>query len=239
MSTPCAPPPRIVDRTARAPAKFRGHLREPAEPDLAVLHQTGVGRSIWAEDSPAWDRVRAHFVVLPSGEVRRNHDPLVRLRYGSRWWNPRAVTIEIAGNFPTRLAAGARPIWWNPKRMGQDRIAERPEQVHAARALLAHLRSVLPGLRYLGAHRQIEAAKAGCPGPDVWAEIGEFALRDLGFDLAPTDPRGLAIPDTWRADPTIPPDAAGASLPGPSPGPTSRPYMGPAAPPGPSPFAPG
>lgn len=240
MSTPCAAlPPRIVDRTAHAPAKFRGHVRAPAEADIAVLHQTAVGRHLWGEESPAWDRVRAHFVVLPSGAARRNHDPLVRLRYGSRWWNPRAVTIEIAGNFPTRLDAHGRPIWWNPKRMGQDRIAERPEQIHAARALLAHLRATMPALRYLGAHRQIEQAKPGCPGPDVWREVGEFALRELGFELAPDDPRGLAIPDTWRTDPTIPPDdAPGDAVAGRYPTPTDRSTTGPTAVPAPSPFAP-
>jgi hypothetical protein len=203
----------LVDRTAHAPTDFRGRIREPGEVDLAVLHQTAVGRALWDEDSTAWDRVRAHLVVLPSGAVHLNHDPLVRLRYGSRWWNTRAVTIEIAGNYPTRLDSQGRPVWWSPERMGQDRIEDAPEQVHAARAVLAWLRSRYPSIRLLGAHRQIEQAKAGCPGPSVWREVGEFALRELGFELVPTDPRGLDIPTTWRAAPLIP-AAPGASMPG-------------------------
>lgn len=204
---------QLIDRTAYAPAEIRGRLRQPDEVDLAVIHQTAVGRALWSEESTAWDRVRAHIVVLPSGTVHLNHDPLVRLRYGSRWWNPQCVTIEIAGNYPTRLDAKGRPRWWSPERMGQDRIEDAPEQVHAARAVLAWLRSRCPSIRLLGAHRQIERAKAGCPGPSVWREVGEFALRELGFELIATDPRGLDIPSTWRAAPLVP-AAPGASTPG-------------------------
>lgn len=238
VSKPCAAPP-IVDRTAHAPASYRGRTRAPDEPDLACLHQTAVGRDLWPEDSPAWDRVRAHYVVTPAGSIRCNHEPRIRLRYGSRWWNPRAVTIEIAGNFPTCFDAHGRPVWWSPERMGQDLAPERPEQIHAARALLAYLRATMPALRYLGAHRQIERAKAGCPGPSVWAEIGEFALAHLGYQLAPTDPRGLDIPRDWRTDPTIPQDATGATLPGRQVTPTDRSTTAPTAVSVPSPFAPG
>lgn len=123
--------------------------------------------------------------------------------------------------------------------MGQDLAPDRPEQIHAARALLAHLRATMPALRYLGAHRQIERAKAGCPGPSVWAEIGEFALANLGYQLAPTDPRGLDIPDDWRTDPTIPQDVPGGAVAGRYPTPTDRSTTAPTAVPAPSPFAPG
>ncbi len=212
----------LIDRTAHAPAEFRVRVRRPGEVDLVVLHQTAVGRALWSEGSTAWDRVRAHLVVLPSGAVHVNHDPLVRLRYGSRWWNPRCVTIEFAGNFPTRVDAADRLYWWSPERMGKDRIEDAPEQVQAARALLAWLRSRYPGIHLLGAHRQIEAAKAGCPGPSVWREVGEFALRELGFELVATDPRGRDIPAGWRRAPIFTgpgPLTPGAPHPPPSPPP--------------------
>jgi hypothetical protein len=186
--TPSAPAGR-VDRTAYSPEDYRVRMRDPDEVDLAVLHQTG---PVFAAD-----KVRAHVLVMPTGEVLELHPPLTRLLYGSSAWNSRCVTIEHAGNFPGRYTTRGTPVWWRPE-LGADHLEERVSQVEASRALLASLRAELPALRWVGAHRQVQAGKAGCCGPDLWREIGEWAIRELGLQLVATHPHGKDIPDAWR-----------------------------------------
>lgn len=205
----------MIDRTAESPTQYRVRTRDPAEVDLAVLHQTG----------PIFDpvRVRAHFLVMPDGDTLALHPPLVRMRYGSGKWNARCVTIEHAAHYPGRYTARGEPKWagWNerakPACEPRGRLEDHEAQVHAARALLAHLRETLPALRYVAAHRMIEAGKGGCPGPDLWREVGEWSIRALGLQLAEVEPTGSTLPPTWRAEPRIL-DAAE---------PTNRTYLGP------------
>ncbi|WAS97201.1 peptidoglycan recognition protein family protein [Nannocystis punicea] len=229
MSSPCAGPPLcLVDRTAHSPERYRVRVRRPDEVDLVVLHQTGT-RAPESFDAPGLDRVRAHALVLDGGEGRLLHHPLARLRYGSSAWNGRCVTIEVRANLPGRYTARGEPRWWRPDIAGADRIEDKVEQVHATRQLLRWLVEELPGLRYIGAHRQVEAGKGGCCGPDLWRELGEWAIRELGLRLVETHARGSDLPRSWRNAPSIL-EAAGAALCGPPATPTSvpsRPYNGP------------
>lgn len=184
----------IVDRTSTSPKDYRRRIRRPEEVDLVVLHQTGtpiLGASII-------DRVKAHILVRQTGEVRLLHPLLAHLRYGSSLWNKRCVTVEIEGNYPTRYNPNGSPVWWSPETVGAHVLSEHPEQIQAVREALAWLRGELPSLRWIGAHRQIQASKGGCPGPDLWRECGEWALRELGFELVATAPTGKEIPDSWR-----------------------------------------
>ena len=184
--------PRILDRTAHAPARVRLRTRAPGEVRVLALHQMACGAG-WAEDSPAWDRVAAHFVVKRSGVVQMNHDPLARITVGSGpRWNPRCVTVELAGNLPVAVVDGGWR-WWEGERFGRDLLTA--EQVDAARALIRWLRERLPALQHVGAHRQVSRAKAGCCGPHAWAEIGAWAIA-RGMLLADTD-GGLDIPLDW------------------------------------------
>lgn len=221
----------LVDRTGSSPGSYRVRERAPSEVDLAALHQTGTPPGL---GDALLDRTRAHALVLDSGEVRHLHGWLTRLRYGSGPWNARCVSVEVRANLPGRYWRG-EPRWAGscpPERWDAD---SRRAQVLAARALLARLRDELPGLRYVGAHRLVEAGKGGCPGPDLWREVGEWALSALGLELAPTHARGRALPDDWRREPTIA-DVAGATEAGRADG-CGREYGGPlAALPGPSAF---
>lgn len=229
MSSHCAAQPLcLVDRTAHSPSKYRVRVRQLDEVDLVVLHQTGT-RAPESFDAPGLDRVRAHVLVLDRGEVRLLHHPLTRLRYGSSAWNARCVTIEVRANLPGRYTARGEPRWWRPELAGADRIEDKVEQVRAARQLLRWLVGELPGLRYIGAHRQVQAGKGGCCGPDLWHELGEWAIRELGLQLVETHAHGSDLRRTWRNAPSIP-DAACAALSGPPATPTTgpgRPYNGP------------
>jgi len=188
---------------------------------VLALHQMACGGG-WAEDSPGWDRVAAHLVVKRSGAVQMNHDPLARITVGSGpLWNPTCVTVEFAGNLPTSVAPDGSWRWWKPETHGRDLLT--PEQVEAGRALVGWLRERLPALAEVGAHRQVSRAKAGCCGPQVWREVGSWAVASGGLRLAATAPSGLDIPETWW-----PPGALGAAEAGRAPG-GGRGYAGPLA----------
>lgn len=193
---------RLLDRTAHSPTSYRRRKRPLESVDLAVLHQTGTPRM--DPTTPALDRVRAHLLVLDDGEVRLLHPLDVYMRYGSSVWNPRCVTVEVRANLPTRYTGKGKPVWWRPDLAGADTIEAKHAQVRAVREVLAWLRQELPALRYVGAHRQVEAGKGGCPGPDLWRECGEYARRVLGYELVATDARGKALPSEWVAEPTLP-----------------------------------
>lgn len=224
---------RIIDRTARTPAGYRVRERAPSEVDLVCLHQTGTGPL----SEEAADRVKAHAVVLDDGAVLQLHPWLARLKYGSGPWNGRGITVEHRANLPGRYQGDA-PRWaGKAPRETWDADARRA-QVVAARGLLARLRAELPGLRYVGAHRQIDSPrKGGCPGADLWREVGEWAIRELGLELVASLPSGADLPAGWRRAPTVAspgaPRAAEAGREAAEGEGTSRAYAGPLEP---SPF---
>lgn len=205
---------RLLDRTKHAPHHVRARTREPDEVRLLALHQMACGGA-WDEDSPAFDRVSAHFVVKRSGTIAMNHTPLTRITVGSGpKWNPRCVTIEFAGNLPTRREADGSWRWWEPEEFGRDLLT--PEQVQAGRDLVVYLCEQLPALRLVGAHCQVDAGEAGCCGPLVWLEVGVWAMTHAGLYLAATN-GGVDPPASWWP-PADPPPAV------------DRPYVGPLEP---------
>jgi len=193
-------PFRLRDLTDRAPQSYVMRPRRIAEIRAVVLHQTGF--DTWRESNPMWARVRAHFVVHRSGLVTQLHPITARMRFGAGHANPWAINIEHEGNYPLGYRDGA-PIRFKPEKYGATVLTDAPEQVTAGRELLAWLAAQVPGLM-VGAHRQIEALKSGCCGPDIWREIGQFAVDTLGMPELPVT-GGLEIPDDWRGEPRIDP----------------------------------
>ena len=182
---------RLSDRTDRSPLGYRVRPRRLAEIRAAVCHQMGVGT--WAEDNPMFDKVRAHFVVLESGLVLQLHPITARMRYGCGHGNAWAINIEFAGNFIMGTRDG-KPIRWKPEKFGRSVLAA--PQIEAGRALLAWLKGQVPGLQ-VGAHRQLDEDKGGCPGPEIYREVCQFAIDVLGMPPMPTN-GGYEIPDDWR-----------------------------------------
>lgn len=200
LPAPSAPtaaaPYGLRDLTDLAPTSYRRRRRELSEVRAAILHQTGFGT--WKIDNPLWPRVRAHFVVHRNGLISQNHRVETRMRYGSGLANPWAVTIECEGNYALSYDdITGEPRYWKPEKFGRDIIDDAPRQVIAARALLAHLVAEIPNLQ-VGAHRHVEALKSGCPGPDLWREVGEWARENLNMPELPPMASGLALPENWR-----------------------------------------
>ena len=192
-----------VDRTHDSPEAYRVRERRPREVDLIVLHQTGTPRPADLA-APGLDRVKAHALVLDSGEVRQLHPWLARLRYGSGAWNSRCISVEHRANLPGRYHRG-EPRWWRPDLVPPEAWSadERRAQVLASRDLLRLLVAELPAVRFIAPHRMVQAGKGGCCGPDLWREVGEWAIRELGLVLPQPHEGGSALPPTWRGTPEI------------------------------------
>jgi N-acetyl-anhydromuramyl-L-alanine amidase AmpD len=187
---------QLIDLSDRSPREYRVRHRGPSEVRAVVLHQTAF--SGWAADNPMWCRVRAHFVVRQDGSVLMLHDPTVRMRYGSGPCNAQGITVEHEGNLPS--AAGK---WWKPEKFGRDQLADHPGQVRASRELLRMLVGQYPSLQRVVAHRRISKLKANCPGPDLWREVGEWSIRELGLvEVEPLE-SGSPLPDSWRGEPRM------------------------------------
>lgn len=182
------------DRRGAAPAAYLRSTRDIAVVDRAVLHQMACAGS-WAAGSRMWAKVRAHVTVRLDGSVVTCWDPAARLWYGSGPWNVTALTIEHQGNFPGRYVAGA-PRWWKPNVAGRD--LPTPAQVASSLAVLRAAQAYLPGLRYVAPHRLVERRKPACCGPDLWRQVGEAAIRDLGLALPDRAPGGANLPADWR-----------------------------------------
>lgn len=151
-----------------------------------VLHQTW-GRAFLGADLPSEDRdaeirsrhrvdrITAHFVVLQDGVVLYTHDIGYILNdAGGR----RGIDIEFAGRF------GHTPEP-RPPRLS-------PLAIRAGRKLVKQLARQLPGITHIHPHGQVQRGGTGkfhsCPGPDIWMNVGEWAVAELGLLCEPTGP---------------------------------------------------
>lgn len=195
----CAAPHGLRDLTHLAPAGYRVGPRALASVDVVVLHQMGF---VWKRENAMWAKVRAHFAIHRDGLIDALTPVAVRMRYGSGHVNRHCVSIEHEGNYAQGFDADGKPTFYKPTKFGAHVLDDAPGQVEASRALLRHLRGSLPGLRYVAAHRHIERGKPGCPGPDLWREVGEWALHELDLEEYPVD-GGRPLLDSWRGEPRI------------------------------------
>lgn len=180
----------IEDRTHLSPRDKRKGTRDPSMVTALVLHQMAFSRG----SNPAkYDRVTAHFVILPNGHTAQLH-PASAILWASNGFNKRSVAVEFAGNFPS-----IRGRCWKPEKFGCHRVT--PEQIAAGRNLIRHLVSTL-GIRHVLAHRQSSASRENDPGPDLWYHVGQWAKDNLGLsDGGPgfKVEDGKPIPPEWRA----------------------------------------
>jgi N-acetyl-anhydromuramyl-L-alanine amidase AmpD len=178
---------RIVNLTHVAPKSKRE--KRACKIDAVVLHQTGFSRGL---EPLRYLKVTAHFVVLADGTVLQLHPVTARLM-ASDGFNCRSVSIEFVGNF-----ASSEGRWWRPETYGANVVSA--EQVEAGRALLRALAGI--GVRHVFAHRQSSETRGNDPGPDLWANVGQWAIDRLGWsDGGPgfVIDRGSPIPDAWRS----------------------------------------
>ena len=173
-------------------AEHASPRKESAIDSIALHHMAfNIGN-----DVNSYKKVGAHYIVTADGQIAQLYDDLDFMN-ASDGFNPRSVAIEFAGNFSDH-----RYHWWkSSKQTIPDRCYLTPTQIRAGRCLLATLKKRLPDIKYLYAHRQSSKDRTGDPGPDVWFNIGEWALANL--NLTDRLPRthigtGQPIPDSWR-----------------------------------------
>lgn len=119
-------------------------------------------------DDHRLDVVIAHFLVRSDGNILYIRDiehilQSVSGRFG--------IDIEFEGRY------GHEATPHSP------RLSE--EAIRAGRRLIVSLRNQLPSLRFIHPHGQVQSRGRGkrdsCPGPDIWMNIGEWAVQEFGL----------------------------------------------------------
>lgn len=179
----------IVDRRSYATRSHRKRVRDVKTITALVLHQTAFSRG---NHRTKYDNIPVHYVILPDGTILQLH-PVSAYLWSSNGFNPRSVAVEFVGNFPN-----TRGICWSPKEHGCHRLTA--SQVASGRFLVESLIDTL-GIKQILAHRQSSAMRENDPGPDVWCQVGQWAIDrhrlsdgGRGFKIGTGNP----IPDAWR-----------------------------------------
>ncbi len=180
----------------RGPRRAQGYDRDPSELLAIILHQTAGAfflpssrvrrdptrgpypsdprRDSDVQSDHAIDRIGSHFVVMNDGLVFYTHDVAFEMSGGRRG----TIDIEFAGSYDedTRLSDKA---------------------IDGGRDLVRALKWRLPSVRHIHPHGQVQThdrqGRCGgstgntpdklnsCPGPDIWVNVGEWAVRELGL----------------------------------------------------------
>jgi hypothetical protein len=205
--------PEILNLMNVSPPEKRKGSRVPW---AIVLHQMSFSRG---NDPYDYKKVTAHYIITPDGTIAQLH-PITAYLYAADGFNEGGISIEFAGNFPTKSQSTNPKNFYHPddwvdkegvkhEGMGMDQLT--PSQIMAGRWLVEHLYdNVLPeigsDLTVILAHRQSGEQRQNDPGPDVWANVGQWAVDELGLsDGGPgfAVGGGNPIPDTWRSAPKI------------------------------------
>jgi hypothetical protein len=181
----------IIDLTAQADRSVRKGTRDPKTVYALVLHQMAC---CFTPKDPLkrFLGIGAHFAITHDGRILQLH-PVSALVWASNGFNNRSVAVEFAGNFPS-----TRGKWWKGETYGMNRPTA--AQITAGRQLIRHLIQTI-GLTHVLAHRQSSGTRENDPGPDIWFDVGQWAVSTLGMkDGGPNFKIGTgnAIPDEWR-----------------------------------------
>lgn len=163
--------------------------RDTSKIDAVVLHQMAFSRGSSLEK---YLSVTSHFIIMPDGKIGQLH-PFPTYLNASNTFNRRSVAIEFAGNFPN-----AQGKCWSSEKHGCHQVTQ--QQIDAGKCLLAHLKEKIPTIKYVFAHRQSSATRANDPGPDLWKNVGEWAISNLGYSpdgRSHYENGGKPIPDNW------------------------------------------
>lgn len=173
---------------ARGAVGRRGD-RAASEITTIVLHQTAGPRFIGmlipfdddeVESDHAIDRIAAHFAITTDGDAVYLHDvEFVMSNAGGR----HGIDIEICGRFAnTEVPSGERVSL---------------PAIRACRRLIADLVSAIPTITRIHPHGQVQRLGAesdrdhgdkydSCCGPDVWVNIGQWAVDNLSLGCETT-----------------------------------------------------
>lgn len=158
--------------------------------DAVVLHHMAIYRG---NAFNKYYKVVSHYIILQDGKIGKLWGPEFVLN-ASNGFNKRSIAIEFAGNFPNDK---------NRWRKGDENGRHCPTdaQIKAGRFLLQHLKQTMPNIRYVFAHRQSSSSRTDDPGPDIWFNVAEFAIKYLGYSEDSRKVKvgnGQVIPESWK-----------------------------------------
>lgn len=151
--------------------------RIAANINTVVLHQTDffcsepVPKGNASESIQSYhrfDKIIAHFVITDEGQIIYTHDIEHMLNSVSGRFG---IDIEFEGGY------GHSPV---PE---GTRLSE--ASIIAGRRLLLWLNGSLPSIQHIHPHGQLQSTggkRDSCPGPDIWVNVGQWAVENLGFN---------------------------------------------------------
>lgn len=169
--------------------QYKGTDRPQSDVTGVVLHQMGFSRG------PAVEKyfpVTAHFIITSDGSIAQLHT-VIKTLYASNHLNNFTMAVEFAGNLQND-----RGQWWSG---GTSQNKLTPEQVASGRFLMDVLKAAYH-IRRVYAHRQgTGPRKANCCGPEIWFNVAEYAIMQLGYEDTrdETYGNGSPIPTKWRS----------------------------------------
>ena len=163
-----------------------------------VLHQMAFNRD---NDFNSYLKTGAHYIILRDGKIGQLYAHDINLN-ASNGFNNHTLAVEFAGNFPND-----RGKWWHegkhtPAQRKVRELHPTREQIQAGKFLLRTLINdpSLPNFKHVYAHRQSSASRSNDPGPDIWCQVAEWAIKNLGYQDASqvVVGSGQKIPSTWK-----------------------------------------
>lgn len=150
-----------------------------------ILHQTGnmpAGPTLFPspdfrEDNHRLDVVIAHFVVRETGEILYTHDAQLILNGTAALRD--SIEIEFHGSFNNHNLRNSQTE--QQVQLQTDRVSL--PQLRAGRNLLRWLhQSSGMAISTVHPHQQYSpGSRPRCPGPDLWVNVGEWAIQELGW----------------------------------------------------------
>lgn len=169
-------------------------VRPTVEIEEIWLHSTD-GNTLDAHDLPeaddddeirshaSVDSIIAHLVVLFDGTIVYTHDVEYPLNdVGAS----KGIDIEFAGSFANASTPPPAGTVGDPMRQNGRAT---PAQLRAGRTLVRYLKQRIPSIQRIHPHGQFTAIKRNsCPGPDVWVNVGQWAVDELHLssELSPS-----------------------------------------------------
>lgn len=174
---------KIEDWTTKAinnkPKHILNSYRDPRKVYAFVLHQMAFKRQHRKtkkySDPESYLATGAHFCIMFDGRIVQLH-PCSRMIWHGNCLSPGSVAVEFEGNFPN-----VKGRWWIDKDSRvQNKDKPTQAQFESGRFLTSYLKTVM-GITHVLAHRQSSDSRENDPGPDIWYQIGQWALEKLGL----------------------------------------------------------
>lgn len=169
-------------------------VRKPESIDAVTLHQTACIFGPVADDAKRKARalgVPYHALCFTDGVTVLGHSPLLYTYHANRL-NARSLGFAVEGEFPPFI--GKETARSTPYTEAQADGARR-----GLTRLVEDARALGCPIRYVFAHRQSNAKRAGDPGEYWFKLLSRFARDELGLETLPTLTvgDGQALPVKW------------------------------------------